>query len=238
MNNDIKCKGIEKNTIKSLDISQRPREIIQQKGVESLSDEQLLAVLIDTGTKEENAIQIASKLIQYAGSLGELAKFDINMIRNVKGIGLAKACKIVASIELANRVAKTKAQIKNSINSPNDLIEIFSIEFDKLNVEVFKLVCLNTKNHIIHSQNITKGVVNGSVISTRELFKEAILRHAYSIIIMHNHPTGNPSPSKEDIEVTNKIKKAGEIMDIRLIDHIIYGNVESYFSFKENGYLN
>lgn len=237
MNNNIKYKNTEKTTIKNLDISQRPREIIEQKGVESLSDEQLLAVLIDTGTKEQNAIQIASNLIQYAGSLGELAKFDINMIRKVKGIGLAKACKIVASIELANRVAKTKAKIKDSINSPSDLLEIFSVEFDKLNVEVFKLICLNAKNHIIHCENLTKGVVNGSVVGLRELFKIAILRHSYSIIIMHNHPTGNPSPSKEDIDVTNKIKKAGELMDIRLIDHIIYGNVENYFSFKENGYL-
>lgn len=237
MDKDVQYKDKQKNTIKNLDISQRPRELLLEKGVEFLSDEQLLAILIDTGTKEHNAIEIAKQLIEYAGSLESLIRCDIDMIKNIKGIGTAKACKIIASIEFANRVARKRTNSRASISSPADLAEMFSFEFDRCNVEVFKLICLDVKNHIIYSKNITMGVADCSVITPREIFKEALLRHAVGIIAMHNHPSGNPKPSKEDISVTIKIKDAGDIIGIKLLDHIVYGSAKNYYSFKENGYI-
>lgn len=235
MDNTIKYNS--RATIKDLDISQRPRELLLQNKEQSLTDEQLLAILIDTGTKEHNAIEISKQLIDYVGGFENLIKCDIDMIRNIKGIGIAKACRIIASIEFANRLMKRRIKKNKSITSPQDLIDMFCVEFERQNVEIFKLICLNTKNNIIYSKNLTVGTANSSLINTRELYKEALLRHSVSIIIMHNHPSGNPMPSKKDIQITDKIRQAGDIMDIKLIDHIIYGNLKNYYSFKENGYI-
>ena len=227
-----------KINIKDLDISKRPREMLIQKGSSYLSDDELLAILIDTGTKEYNAIQIARQLIDFAGDISYLAKFDVNTMKNVKGIGTAKACKIVAAIEFASRVVKNSTTKKdNPITNPKQLVDIFRYEFERLNIEVFKIICLNAKNNIIYEKNLTIGVANMSVITAREVYKEALLRHSSSIIVMHNHPSKNPPPSSQDIQITKKLSEGGRFLDIPLFDHIIYGSAENFYSFKENGYL-
>jgi len=226
---------MENKTIKEMDKSLRPREKLLSGGVSTLSDEELLAIFIDKGTKDYNAIEIAKQSIELAGDLSNLAKFDVNMMTRIKGIGVAKSCKIVSAIEFANRVVKNSAKKKDeSITSPKQLIDMFSMEFETLNVEVFKVICLDTKKHIIYDKNLSVGVANATAITAREVFKEAVLRHAVSVIVMHNHPSKNPSPSDQDIALTRKLVDAGRCLDIDLTDHIIYGSIENYYSFREN----
>ena len=222
-------------TIKEMDKSLRPREKLLSNGVSTLSDEELLAIFIDNGTKSQNAIETAKQLIDLAGDLSNLAKFDVNMMTKIKGIGVAKACKIVSAIEFANRVIKNSAKKKDeSITSPKQLIDMFSVEFETLSVEVFKIICLDTKKHITYVKNLSIGIANATAITAREVFKEAILRHAVSVIVMHNHPSKNSMPSDNDTILTRKLAEAGRCLDIDLTDHIIYGSVENYYSFREN----
>ena len=222
-------------TIKEMDKSLRPREKLLSNGVSTLSDEELLAIFIDNGTKSQNAIETAKQLIDLAGDLSNLAKFDVNMMTKIKGIGVAKACKIVSAIEFANRVIKNSAKKKDeSITSPKQLIDMFSVEFETLSVEVFKIICLDTKKHITYVKNLSIGIANATTITAREVFKEAILRHAVSVIVMHNHPSKNSMPSDNDIILTRKLAEAGRCLDIDLTDHIIYGSVENHYSFREN----
>lgn len=225
-------------TIKDLDIDDRPREKMIASGIDSLSDDELLAILIDTGTKDKNAIEIAKDLIVFAGDISYLAKFDVDMMKKIKGIGIAKACKIVAAIEFANRVVKSNLKRESMVvTSPSSLIDTYKYEFERFDVEVFKLICLNTKNNIIYEKNISVGVANASLISPREIYKEALRRNATGIIAIHNHPSKNPEPSKDDIDITRKLVKASEFLDIRFLDHIIYGSADRFYSFKENGYI-
>lgn len=230
--------NIYRKIVKELPENERPREILLNRGVEFLSDEQLIALLLDSGIKGITCMELATNLIRYAGGLEKLSNLDVLALQNVKGIGLSKACKIVSAFELTRRVIKRKSEVeKKSISSPFDVIDIYSVEFDKETVEIFKVIMLDTKNQIISDRNITRGIVNQSLVSPREVYKEAILRHASKIIAVHNHPSGISRPSKDDINITKALQESGKILDIPLIDHIIYGTKKDYYSFKQDGRL-
>lgn len=222
--------------IKDIDIQDRPREKMQKYGASSLSIEELLAILINTGTKEMSAIGVARKIIEKTNGVKGLSDITFPELCEIKGIGYAKATRIYAALELSKMVSKAKGISNFRLNSPESVADLFMEELRYLKKEIVKLLLLGTKGQIVGDVVLSEGSLNLSVVHPREVFKEAIIRSANSIILIHNHPSGDPNPSKEDIDITKKIKSSGEILGIQLLDHIIIGDGE-YFSLREKGYI-
>lgn len=224
----------EKNyTIKDLPISERPREKIINYGVESLSNAELLAVIIRVGDRNQTAIEVAQNLLKIdEKGLAALVDISLEDLMKIKGIGQCKACQILSVIEIGKRIRTRSTHDKIKIDSPNKIVNLMMDELRYLKQEHFKIVLLDTKNQIIKIENISVGTLNASIVHPRDVFNAAIKRHANSMILLHNHPSGDPTPSKEDINITNRLIEAGEIIGIRVLDHIIMGD-NRYMSFKE-----
>lgn len=218
--------------IKEMTLEDRPREKMISNGVSSLSDAELLAILIRSGNKELNAIQLAQKIINKADNIRCLQDMTIDELRSINGIGLSKATQIKAALELGVRVASYKPK-KYKIKNPWDIYKYYMEILRYQYKEIFKVVLLNTKNEIITDVDISIGTLNSSLVHPREVFREAIRRSSNKIILLHNHPSGDVEPSKEDKKVTCRLKDCGELIGIEVIDHIIIGD-GIYFSFKEN----
>lgn len=221
--------------LKDLPEEEKPRERLKKYGEEALSSQELIAILIETGNKEESVLQLAQRLIAYFGSLEKLAEASLEELQKVKGVGFAKACKIKAAFELGKRALNEKLNLKK-ISHPKDIFDLLKNEIGTKKKEYFKLICLNTRNQIIAIENISIGTLNTALAHPREIFHSAIKNLANSIIVVHNHPSGDPSPSTQDIEITKKLKKAGDLLGIELTDHIIITK-DNYFSFKQRGLL-
>ena len=220
--------------IKDLDLSQRPREKLKDYGYEALSDEELFAILIETGSKKKNAIEISREILSKF-SAEELLSISIEELCEIDGIKLAKASKIIAAIQLGKRLSEKiiNKEIK-CINSCDDVFYWMKNKFLDTKKEHFYAILLNTKNAIISKEIISTGDLNSSIVNPRECFTRAVRKSANSVIFVHNHPSGNPKPSQNDKLITERLVKAGEILNISVLDHIIIGNNE-YFSFrKEN----
>lgn len=213
-------------------LEERPREKMILNGASSLSDAELLAILIRTGTKELNAIQLGQAIIDKADNIRYLRDLTYEELKSINGIGPTKALQIKAALELSNRIASYKPQ-KYKIKNPWDIYKYYMESLRYQYKEIFKVVLLNTKNEIITDVDISMGTLNSSLVHPREVFREAIRRSSNKIILLHNHPSGNCEPSKEDKNVTNRLKDCGELIGIEVIDHIIIGD-GVYFSFKEN----
>ena len=213
---------------------ERPREKLLLKGAQSLSDAELLAILLRTGTKEDSVIRVAEKLLSvYKNeSLGEFANLSVNDFSKIKGIGKVKAITVLAALELGKRLAEAPSIERKKITSPQDVVNYFMPRFRYEKKEHFIVVLLDTKNHILATPVISVGCLNSSIVHPREVFREAIVHFAAAMILVHNHPSGDPTPSKEDIHVTHKLIEAGGLMDIKVIDHIIIGD-NCYISLKE-----
>ncbi|WP_132242043.1 RadC family protein [Marinisporobacter balticus] len=213
--------------------SERPREKLIKFGVSVLSNAELLAILIRTGTKETSAIELAQKILSISHSgLRYLADCTIEELSEIKGIAKVKACQIVAAIELGKRLAMSNSKAKLNIRSSRDVANVFMEEMRYYKKEYFKSILLNTKNEIIITENISIGSLNSSLVHPREVFVSAIRKSASSIILIHNHPSGNPDPSNEDIKITKRLIEAGKIIGIEILDHIIIGD-GNYLSLKE-----
>ena len=226
-----------KNNIRVNDIplNERPIEKLLQFGVNTLSHDELLAIVLRTGTKGENVIELSKRLLWELNGLDGLLDVSYEEVSKIKGIKKVKACQIIAIMEIVNRTLKSQnKEIK--ISSPRDVSALLINEMANLNQEVFKLILLNTKNIVISTKDIFKGTLNSSVVHPREVFKEAVQRGSANIIVCHNHPSGDPNPSKEDINITIRLKECGRIMGIELLDHIIIGN-NKYVSLKEKGII-
>ncbi|WP_066072427.1 RadC family protein [Alkalithermobacter thermoalcaliphilus] len=220
-------------TIKNLVKEERPREKMVLKGAKYLSNAELLAILLRTGTKDMSALELANYIInKEKEGIKSLASITVEEMSQIKGIGTAKACQIIAALELGRRVAKSCKMDKFKITSPEGIANIYMEDFRYLKKEIFKILLLNTKNEIINDVEISVGSLNSSIVHPREVFIEAIKRSSNKIILVHNHPSGNPEPSKEDILITNRLVEGGKILGIEVIDHIIFGD-GIYFSFKE-----
>ena len=219
-------------TIGEMTLEERPREKMLLSGASSLSDAELLAIIIGTGTKELNAIQLGQAIINKADNIRYLRDLTYEELKSINGIGKAKALQIKAALELANRIASYKPQ-KYKIKNPWDIYKYYMENLRYQYKEIFKIVLLNTKNEIITDVDISMGTLNSSLVHPREVFREAVRRSSNKIILLHNHPSGNTEPSKEDKNITNRLKDCGEIIGIEVIDHIIIGD-GVYFSFKEN----
>lgn len=224
-------------TIKELPITERPREKLYEYGPKALSNDELLAIIIRTGNKEDTAIDLARRLLSRDNrGLVFLRDTTLQELIETKGIGKCKAAQILAAIEIGKRINYLDALDKVKINEPSTIANLYMDEMRYLQKEHFRVVLLDTKNQIIVAEEISVGTLNASIVHPRDVFKAAIKRNANSIILIHNHPSGDPTPSNEDINITNRLLEAGNLIGIRVLDHIIIGD-NKYISLKEKGYF-
>ncbi|MDB4334780.1 DNA repair protein RadC [bacterium] len=226
-------------SIKNWALEDRPREKLAIKGTSSLSNAELLAILIGSGNKKETAVELSKRILfAHENNLNELGKSSIEqLIRDYSGIGEAKAVTIVAALELGKRRQLHDAKLKPKISSSQDVFEFFHPSLGDLPYEEFWVLLLNRANKIIGSQKISQGGLSGTVIDVRLIMKNALDQLACSMILCHNHPSGNTRPSESDISITKKIKAAGKTMDIQVLDHIIVTD-QAFFSFADEGVMN
>lgn len=220
--------------IKDLPINDRPIERLISSGASNLTNEELIAIIIKTGTKDKSAKELANIILSKINSINDINNLRINNLLEIKGIGLKKAATILASIELGVRINNYNEPINNTIfNSANKIYEYYKNILKNEKQEYFYVLYLDSKLKIIDNKMLFKGTLDYSLVHPREVFKEAYLLSANYIICVHNHPSGNVIPSNDDFNITNNLKKIGELLGIILIDHIIVGN-NNYYSFKEN----
>ncbi|QOR65693.1 DNA repair protein RadC [Cytobacillus suaedae] len=215
---------------------ERPRERLLSEGSSNLSNQELLAILLRTGTKKESVLQLSNRLLNHFEGLRLLKDASVEEITAIKGIGQVKAVQIMASIELGRRIGRLQYEDRYVIRSPEDGAKYVMDDMRFLSQEHFVCLYLNTKNQVLHRQTIFIGSLNASIVHPREVYKEAFRRSAASIICIHNHPSGDPAPSREDIEVTKRLAECGKILGIELLDHLIIGE-HKYVSLKEKGYV-
>ena len=225
-----------RKSIKDFDLEDRPRERLISKGAASLSDEELLAIIIGTGTREKNVVELSREILQ-TFSYESLSDIEVSELTKIKGIKSAKASSIVASLRFGQRIAqKTMERKIIKISSSEDIYNYLKNELvDKKN-EYFYAILLDTKNVIISKEVISIGILDASLVHPREAFKLAVKKSAKSIIFAHNHPSGDYTPSNDDFKTTQRLVQAGEILDIEVLDHIIIGK-DGYYSFKKENFL-
>lgn len=223
--------------VMDMPINERPMEKLLYFGAESLTNSELLAIILRSGVKGENIVSLSQRVLSEIGGLDGILNASYDDMISIKGIKNTKASQILAISELARRIGTLKSrQDKISISSPKDVAEMLMREMNGLNQEILKVIVLNVKNQVIKIKDTFKGSLNTSIVHPREIFCEAIKCGGANIIISHNHPSGDPTPSKEDINITVRIKECGEVLGIQLLDHIIIGN-NKFISLKEKGII-
>lgn len=222
--------------IRDVHIADRPRERLIRQGAESLSNQELIAILLRTGIKQESVLVLANRILSSFDKIQDLKDATIEELMLVKGVGKAKAVQLLAAAEIGKRMYRKHSEGRYTIRSPEDAAAYLMTDMASLNQEHFVALFLNVKNEVLHKQTLFIGSLNSSIVHPREIFREAVKRSAASIIVAHNHPSGNPSPSPEDIEVTKRLIEAGSIMGIEVLDHVIIGN-HQFLSLKEKGYM-
>lgn len=230
-------KYTQKSSIRAWAESDRPREKLLLKGKTALSDAELVAILIGSGSQDESAVDLSRRILGSINhSLIELSKLSISDLQKFKGIGEAKAISIIAALELGRRRRGAEATDRKSISSSKQAFEILLPHLSDLQYEQFVIILLNRASHFIKVVNVSEGGVSGTVVDPKKVFKLAIENNASSLILAHNHPSGNINPSNQDIALTKKLKRGGDYIDISVLDHIIVG-VEEYFSFADSGLM-
>ena len=220
--------------IKDIPINDRPCERLILNGVESLSNEELLAIILKTGTKGISAKEIGGLLLSKIGGIKKLIDINFEYLNSFKGIGKTKACNLLATIELAKRINQEVDTLKSvKLNNSTLVYKFYKDRIGNKKQEYFYCVYLDNSKNIISDKLLFIGTINYSLVHPREIFKEAYLLGASSIICVHNHPGGNPFPSKQDLEITNTLIEAGKLLGIKVLDHIIICK-EKYYSFLEN----
>lgn len=223
--------------IKEWSAFERPREKLLNRGKAELNSAELIAILIGTGNREETAVQLSKRILHSVNNdLHELSQLDIHELMTFNGVGEAKAISIAAALELARRKNHSSPPKKKNISSSRDAFDVMVQYLGELDHEEFWIILLNRANKLISIKNVSKGGVSGTVADAKLIFKEALARLASSMIICHNHPSGNLKPSKADRLLTEKIVEGGKNLDIAVLDHLIIGN-NSYFSFADEGLI-
>ncbi len=220
--------------IPDLPLGERPRERLRDAGAAYLSNAELLAILLRTGTPTENVLDLSTRLLSQFEGLDGLAKATHAELCAVHGFGDAKAAQLQAAIELGKRLAAARGPGRTAISSPLDVANLVKAEMEFLDQEHFRVLVLNTKNEVMASPDVFVGSVNSTTIRTAEVFREAVRRNCPSVILVHNHPSGDPAPSNEDVAVTRELVKAGKLMDIEVLDHIVVAR-NGFASLKELG---
>lgn len=212
----------------------RPRERLAQAGPDALNNAELLAILLRTGLEGENVVRLGERLLAQHGGLAGLLKMSYNDLCKVKGIGPAKAAQLKAAVELGRRISAASPAEKPTINSPADAANVVMYEMRAFDQEVVKVLLLDTRNRLLNVAEVYRGSLNTSMIRVGELFREAVKQNAAAIIVAHNHPSGDPAPSPDDVAVTRMIVEAGRLLDIPVHDHLIIGH-NRFVSLKERG---
>lgn len=226
-------------TVKELPESERPYEKCEQLGAASLSDAELLAVIIRTGTKHIRSTALANQVLLHSTvyqGLESLYHMTLKELMQIQGIGKVKAIQLLCVAELSRRLAKTSLKDGICFTHPKLIAEYYMEDLRHLNREQVLLVLLDSKARMRHQVTLSIGTVNASMLAPREIFVEAVKSEAVTFVLLHNHPSGDPTPSREDILITNRIREAGNLIGIPLMDHIIIGD-KRYISLKESGYL-
>lgn len=221
-------------TIKDLSMEDRPRERLAKLGPQSLTTAELLAILLRVGMVGETAVQVGQRLLQAFGGISGIHRASLEDLQNQKGVKLAKAAQIKAAIELGRRLVLESPEERPAIHTPAEAAELVQYEMSALEQEELKVLLLDTRNRVLHIESVYRGSVNSSQVRVAEIFKAAIRRNATNIIVIHNHPSGDPTPSPDDIAITRAIIQAGDLLDVKLLDHIIIGGGR-FVSLKERG---
>jgi DNA repair protein RadC len=220
--------------IRDLPASERPRERLRDYGASALSNAELLAIILRTGTKHESALSLASRLLStYRGLVG-LARVSFNELCNEKGLGEAKAAQLKAALEMGRRLSSTQPEERVVVRSPADIANLLLTEMGLLEQEHLRVVLLNQRNHVLAVPEVYRGSVNTSLIRTAELFREAVRQNCPAVVLVHNHPSGDPTPSSDDVAMTKQAVEAGKLLDIEVLDHVVIGQGR-YVSLKEQG---
>lgn len=226
--------------MKDIPANERPYEKLEKYGPETLSNAELLAIVIRTGSMEETSVTLAQRLLargENNSGIAFLHDLSVEELRKTKGIGRVKALQIKAVMELSKRVSASFINNNRvTIKSPVEVSSLVMEEMRHLKKEVFKIILLNTKNHIIKYLNVSVGSLNSSIVHPREVFSEAVKTGCSGMLLVHNHPSGDPEPSREDIETTQRLVNAGNILGIKVLDHVVIGDGK-YISFKEQGLM-
>lgn len=222
--------------IKDWPEDERPREKLISLGPEYLSNSELLAILFRTGSRRQTAVDLAKTILNQLGELHSLAQIDFRKFSQLKGIGNTKAVTLAACFEIARRISALPGSSKLKITSPEIVFQKYGPHLGHLKKEVFMVILLNSANVLMRDYRVSEGTLNASLVHPREVFHTAILDLAASVILMHNHPSAETSPSLEDRNITRRLCEVGKLLDIPVLDHIIIG-ADGYFSFKEEGLM-
>ena len=220
-------------TIKEMPKNERPREKLIDIGVEFLSNEELVAILLATGSKEKTALELARDILNNDLGMHGLAMAQLEDFLKLDGIGPAKACILMSAVELGKRIAYLESVEKLDLSSPKSIADLMMRDMRFERVEKFKILLLDVKNQLIAKEEISTGGINYSLVDTKVVFEPVIRKGATSIVLVHNHPSGDPNPSAEDRKLTERLSQAGKYLSIEVLDHIIIGD-NKYYSFKEN----
>ncbi len=221
-------------TIKELSEEERPRERLARLGPQSLTTAELLAILLRVGMVGETAVQVGQRLLQTFGGLSGIHRAAFEELSAQRGVKLAKAAQIKAAIELGRRLVQESPEERPAVHNPADAAELVQYEMSSLEQEELRVLLLDTRNRMLQIETVYRGSVNSSQVRVAEIFKAAIRRNAANLIVIHNHPSGDPTPSPDDVAITRAILQAGELLDVKLLDHIIIGSGR-FVSLKERG---
>ena len=221
-------------TIKELPSGERPRERLLHFGAGALSNTELLAIILRSGTRDENVVRFAQRILTKFGGLPGLARANTTQLTNEKGLGPAKVAQLKAALELGRRLLAVSHDERVQVRSPADAANMVMSEMSLLEQEELRVMLLDTKNHILATETLYRGSLNTSLIRVGEVFREAIRANCNSLIVVHNHPSGDPSPSPEDVAVTKQMVEAGKLLDVEVLDHLIIGG-HRFVSLKERG---
>jgi DNA repair protein RadC len=226
--------------IREMPQDERPREKLLARGAPALADSELIAILLRTGLPGANAVDVARQLLKRYDSLSGLSRCSVQEIEEIPGIGQAKAIQLVAAFGLGQRLANERLS-RQKLDSPELVHELMGAEMRTLHKESLRVILLDTRYHLIRVEEVSRGSVNESIAHPRDVFRPAVVASAYAVIVVHNHPSGDPSPSQSDHSLTRRLAEAAELLQIKLLDHVIIGapaeGRQSYFSFKEAGVL-
>ncbi|MEY2519355.1 MAG: repair protein RadC [Verrucomicrobiota bacterium] len=226
--------------IREMPPDERPREKLLARGAAALTDAELLAILLRTGLPGANAVEVARQLLKRFGSLSDLSRCTVKEIVAIPGIGEAKAIQLAAAFGLGQRLANERLS-RQKLDSPELVHDLVAAEMRTLHKESLRVILLDTRYHLLRMEEVSLGSVNESIAHPRDIFRPAVISSAYAVIVVHNHPSGDPSPSQSDHSLTRRLAEAAELLQIKLLDHIIIGAPAEgrlpYFSFKEAGVL-
>ncbi|MDE2803437.1 MAG: DNA repair protein RadC, partial [Chloroflexota bacterium] len=218
--------------IHDLPSEERPRERLRDQGPGALSSHELLAILLRTGTRDEDVFTLSKRLLAMRRGLSGLAQTSFGELMQQHGLGPAKAAEVMAAMELGKRIASVPSDARTQVNSSADVVNLLLPEMMWLSRESLRVILLNTRNYVLGVREVYNGTVNSADVRVGEVFRDAVREDCKSVIVVHNHPSGDPTPSNEDVQVTGKLRDAGKLLDIELLDHVILAR-DGYVSLKE-----